>query len=236
MNCLILDDELPAIQELSYFILNFSSIEISAKFTDSIKALQYVQNNFVDVIFLDINMPKLNGLDFCKVINSLNPKPAIVFLTAYREYSIEAFEIAAFDYVLKPYSENRIVATLSRLEHRNCLGNTVNINGKLPLWKNGKIFVININDISYCKSYKHDIFIYVGTTEYKTNSSIKEFYKKLPQDRFFQCHRSYIVNLDKINEIIPWFNNTYILKLQDIDYEIPVSRQNLSIFKQIMGI
>lgn len=236
MNCLILDDELPAIQELSYFISNFSSIEISAQFTDSIEALQYLQNNSVDAIFLDINMPKLNGLDFCKVIDSLTPKPTIIFLTAHREYSIEAFEVAAFDYVLKPYSENRIVTTLNRLETRTSSVNNSFINNKLTLWKNGKMFVLSVNDISYCKSFEHDIIIYVGDDEYKTCSSTKEFYKKLPQNKFFKCHRSYIVNLDKITEITPWFNNTYILKLQGIHCEIPVSRQNISTFKQLMGI
>jgi two-component system, LytTR family, response regulator len=233
MNCIIIDDEFPAIQELSYFINNFSSIKILEKFDDSIKALEYIQRNTIDLIFLDINMPKLDGLALSRVVNTHNTKPLLVFISAFRDYALEAFEVAAFDYILKPYSESRITDTLKRLEG---FTSTKPSSHKLTLWKNEKMFVINTNDICYCKASEHDLFIYVTSEEYKITSSISDFYKKLPQDKFFKSHRSYIVNLDKITEIIPWFNNTYMLKLQGINDEIPVSRQNLSLFKQLMGI
>jgi two-component system, LytTR family, response regulator len=233
MNCIIVDDEFPAIQELSYFINNFSSIKTLEMFDDSIKALEYIQKNPIDLIFLDINMPKLDGLALSRVINTLKTKPLLVFISAYRDYALEAFEVAAFDYILKPYSENRIVDTLRRLE--KCTTSKL-INNKLTIWKNEKLFVLNMNDIYYCKANEHEVFIYTMSDEYKTTSSISDFYKKLPQDNFFKCHRSYIVNIDKITEIIPWFNNTYLLKLQDISDEIPVSRQNIFIFRQLMGI
>ncbi|EQB86759.1 hypothetical protein M918_12890 [Clostridium sp. BL8] len=119
MNCIIIDDEFPAIEELSYFINNYSSIIIIEKFDDSIKALQFVQNNSVDIIFLDINMPKLDGMTFSRVINTLKSKPLIVFISAYREHALEAFEVSAFDYILKPYPEDRIIATLKKLENSN---------------------------------------------------------------------------------------------------------------------
>jgi two-component system LytT family response regulator len=233
MNCIILDDESPAIEELSYFITNFTSIKILEKFDDSIKALEYVQAHPIDVIFLDINMPKLDGLAFSRVIKTLKVKPFLVFISAYREYAIEAFEVAAFDYILKPYSENRILDTLHRLD--NCTP-TKSTNNKMTLWKNEKLFVVNINHICYCEANEHEVLIYTSEDQYKVTSSISDFYKKLPQDDFFKCHRSYIVNLDKITEIVPWFNNTYMLKLEGIDTEIPVSRQNNSLFKQLMGI
>lgn len=89
MNCIIIDDEYPSIQELSYFITNFSSITISETFDDSIKALEYVQRNNVNVIFLDINMPKLDGLTLSKVINTLPFKPILVFITAYSEHALD---------------------------------------------------------------------------------------------------------------------------------------------------
>jgi two-component system LytT family response regulator len=233
MNCIILDDEYPAIEELSYFIDNFSSMKILGKFYDSIEALEYVQNNTVDIIFLDINMPKLNGLAFSRVIKTLKVQPLLVFISAHREYALEAFEVAAFDYILKPYSESRIVSTLKRLE--NCTSIKCQ-NNKLTLWKNEKLFVVSISHICYCEANEHEVFIYTDEDQYKLNSSISEFYKKLPQDKFFKCHRSYIVNLDKIKEIIPWFNNTYMLKLEGLNAEVPVSRHNISIFKQLMGL
>lgn len=233
MNCIIVDDEYPSIQELSYFIDNFSSIKILEQFDDSIKALQYIQTHSVDVIFLDISMPKLDGLAFSRVLNTLKDKPILVFITAYSEYALEAFEVSAFDYILKPYSKDRISDTLHRLE--NCTTSKYCSN-KITLWKNKKIYVVDISEIYYCEAHEHEVNIFTKSEHYKVTSSISDFYKRLPQDKFFRCHRSYIVNIDMIKEIIPWFNNTYMLKLHDIEAEIPVSRQNITLFKQLMGI
>lgn len=233
MNCIIVDDECPSIEELSYFIMNFSTIKILDKFDDSIKALEYVQRHTVDVVFLDINMPKLDGLAFSRVINTLPTKPIFVFISAYSEYALEAFEVSAFDYILKPYSENRITNTLQRLE--NCKTPKC-CNGKMTLWKNDRLFVLSINDIYYCEAHEHEVHVHTKEDQFKVTSSISDFYKKLPQDQFFKCHRSYIINTDKIMEIIPWFNNTYMLKLKELNVEIPVSRQKVILFKQLMGI
>lgn len=233
MNCIIVDDESPAIQELRYFVTNFSSIKIQGEFEDSLKALEYIQKNTVDIIFLDINMPKLDGLTLSRVINTLNPAPILVFISAYKEYALDAFQVAAFDYILKPYSQERIVSTLNRLEvckSIKCL------NQKISLWKNDKLHVINIEDIYYCQSEEHEVIIYTAEEEYRITSTISGFYEKLPQESFFRSHRSYIVNLNKIIEIIPWFNSTYMVKLQGSESEIPVSRQNIAQFKQLMGI
>lgn len=233
LNCIIVDDEYPSIQELSYFIENFSSIKISETFDDSIKALEYVQANTVNVIFLDINMPKLDGLTFSKVINTLPVKPILVFITAYSEHALEAFEVSAFDYILKPYSQTRIADTLQRLE--NSAAAKLHID-RITLWKNEKLVVLDANDIYYCEAHKHEVNVYTKDEHFIVNSSISDFHKKLKQDSFFRCHRSYIVNIDKITEIIPWFNNTYMLKLKGLDAEIPVSRQNIPLFKKLMGI
>ena len=233
MNCIIIDDEYPSIQELSHFIDHFSSLKIADKFVDSIKALEYLQKHSVDVIFLDINMPKLDGLSLSRVINASKSKPLLVFISAYSEYALEAFEVAAFDYILKPYSESRIVDTLKRLEYCTAIKRS---NSKITLSKNNKLYVQSVNDIYYCEANEHEVYVYTKDNQYKISSSISDFNKKLPQDVFFKCHRSYIVNIDKITEVIPWFNNTYIIKLQGLNSEIPVSRQNILSFKQLMGI
>ncbi|HWQ30464.1 MAG TPA: DNA-binding response regulator, partial [Negativicutes bacterium] len=187
MNCIIVDDEYPSIQELSYFISNFSTIKILEKFDDSIKALEYVQKHTVDVIFLDINMPKLNGLAFSRVINTMSTKPVFVFISAYSEYAIEAFEVAAFDYILKPYSETRIVDVLQRLEKNAAKGRS----GKMTLWKNDKLFVVCMNDVCYCEAHEHEVFVHTKAEHFKVSASISEFLNKLPQENFFRCHRSY---------------------------------------------
>ena len=233
MNCIIVDDESPAIQELKYFVTNFSNIKIDGEFEDSLKALKYIQKNTIDVIFLDINMPQLDGLTLSRVINTLTPKPILVFISAHKEYALDAFQVAAFDYILKPYSEERIVSTLNRLEACKI---TLYTNHKLSLWKNDKLYVVNMEDIYYCQSNEHEVVIHTKSEEYKITSTMNGFYGKLPEKSFFRCHRSYIINLDKVIEIIPWFNSTYMVKLDGLDSEIPVSRQNVAQFKQLMGI
>lgn len=240
MKAIVVDDEFLAREELKYFINNFSNIEIAAEFEDGIEVLKYIQNNEVDVIFLDINIPSLDGVLLAKSISKFTKKPFIVFITAYKEHAAEAFEIEAFDYILKPYSESRIVSMLKKLENAMSdvpSSNQSNIiSNKINLWKNEKIIVVNMNDIYYCVAKERVTYVYTKDQEYSVNLSISEFYEKLPKNMFFKCHRSYIVNINKIREIIPWFNNTYNLKLQDIDFEVPVSRSNLKEFKHLMNI
>lgn len=240
MKAIIVEDEFLAREELKYFIKNYSSIEIVDEFEDGIEVFKFIQKNKVDVIFLDINIPSLDGVLLAKNISKFTEKPYIVFITAYKEHAVEAFEIEAFDYILKPYCESRIISMLKKLEmsyngqndnsHKNSITNKIN------LWKNEKIRVVDLDDIYYCAAKERITHVFTKDEEYSVSISITEFYNSLPKNKFFRCHRSYIVNITKIREIIPWFNNTYNLRLQDIDYEVPVSRNNLKEFKQLMNI
>ncbi|MBE6043419.1 MAG: response regulator transcription factor [Clostridium thermopalmarium] len=236
MNCIIVDDEYPAREELKHFINEFSSIVIEAEFDDSIKALEYIEKNKPDIIFLDINMPKLDGMALGRIINNFEEKIDVVFITAHKEYAVDAFEVEAFDYILKPYSEERIMSTLKRLEKSRSDNDVKYVSNKMTLKKDNKLKVIEVSDICYCEASERETIIYTSSNRYTEHCSISEFYKRLPKEHFFRTHRSYIVNLDKITEIIPWFNNTYMIKLKGIDEEIPVSRNNINNFKQLMGI
>ncbi|HEY5588041.1 MAG TPA: response regulator transcription factor [Candidatus Paceibacterota bacterium] len=233
MNCIIVDDEFPSREELKYFINNFSNVKIMEEFDDSIKALEYIEQNKPDVIFLDISMPKLDGMALGKIISHFPKRPIIIFITAHKDYAVDAFEIQAYDYILKPYSEERIVSTLKKIE--KC-SDKKSKNNKITLWKENKMIVRSINEISYCEANERETLIYIKGEQYNVSCSISEFYKKLPKEFFFRSHRSYIINIDKIIEIVPWFNNTYMLKIQDEKVDIPVSRNNIVEFKQIMGI
>lgn len=240
MKAIIVDDEFLAREELKYFIQNYSKIDIVSEFSDGIEVLKFIQNNEIDIIFLDINIPSLDGVLLAKSISKFTKKPYIVFITAYKEHAVEAFEVEAFDYILKPYSESRIVSMLKKLESidnnkKNNFPKNI-ISNKINLWKNEKIIVVDINDIYYCVANERITCVFTKDEEYSVNLCISDFYEKLPKDVFFKSHRSYIVNINKIREIIPWFNSTYNLKLQDIDYEVPVSRSNVKEFKQLMNI
>lgn len=237
MQCIIVEDEYPSREELKYFINQYSTIEIVKEFHESLSALKFLENHHVDIIFLDINMPNLDGMSFAKVVNKFERRPAIVFITAYKDYAVEAFEIDAFDYILKPYSEERMINTLKKLENietkdceKPCKCE------KIILWKCDKMMVVNPEDIYYCEARERETVVYTKDEKYVTNTNISHFLEKLPQNQFFRSHRSYIININKIQEIIPWFNNTYNIKLEDIEAEVPVSRNNMKEFRKIMGI
>ena len=207
--------------------------------------MKFIQENIVDVIFLDINIPMLDGMLLAKTINNLK-KPKIVFITAYKEHAVDAFELEAFDYILKPYSDDRIISMLKKLEKSDTVNETYEVievtnetsktSWSVSLWKNEKIIVVNIEDIYYCEAKERETIVYTKDDKYIVKGFMTEFEKNLGIEIFFKTHRSYIVNINKIKEIIPWFNTTYKLKLKDIDTEIPVSRSNIKEFRKIMHI
>ena len=129
MKAIIVEDEFPAREELKYFIKNFSKIEILNEFDNGVEVLKFIQENIVDVIFLDINIPLLEGMLLARTINNFKFKPKIVFITAYKEHAVDAFELEAFDYILKPYSDDRIISMLNKLE--KSYSSNISIDNKL---------------------------------------------------------------------------------------------------------
>ncbi|CAM3599183.1 MULTISPECIES: LytR/AlgR family response regulator transcription factor [Yersinia] len=245
MKAIIVEDEFLAQEELSYLIRQHSGITIDATFDDGLDVLKYLQNHQVDAIFLDINIPSLDGVLLAQNISKFTHKPHIIFITAYKEHAVEAFEIEAFDYILKPYHESRIVTMLQKLEalHKRNRQENEQPTGLAPrsahtinLMKDERIIVTDINDIYYAAAQEKVTLVYTRREEFIMPMNITEFFSRLPEEYFFRCHRSYCVNLSKIREIVPWFNNTYILRLSDLDFEVPVSRSKVKEFRQLMRL
>ncbi len=271
MKALIVEDEILASEELSYLIQEHSRIQIVRCLEDGLDVLKFLQEQEVDVIFLDINIPSLDGMMLAHHIGMFARKPYIVFTTAYKEHAAEAFELEAFDYILKPYDEKRIAAMLHKLEatfkrdqelsdgvqvsgreQQNVQGNQGtqghavdndpgyeqdNQTGKrINLLRNENIIVTDSADIYYAEAQEKVTKVYTKNGEFTMPVSISDFHSRLPQDAFFRCHRSYLVNLSQIREIVPWFNNTYLLRLRDLEAEVPVSRGKVKEFRQLMRI
>lgn len=242
MKVIIVEDEFLAQQELSWLIREHSQMEIVGTFDDGLDVLKYLQHNRVDAIFLDINIPSLDGVLLAQNISQFAQKPFIVFITAWKEHAVEAFELEAFDYILKPYQESRIVNMLQKLESAwqqqagTASGPQSRENATINLVKDERIIVTSIHDIYYAEAHEKMTFVYTKRESYVMPMNITEFCSKLPTAHFFRCHRSYCVNLDKIREIEPWFNNTYILRLRDLDFQVPVSRSKVKEFRQLMNL
>ncbi|MRS14787.1 response regulator [Enterobacteriaceae bacterium RIT691] len=245
MKVIIVEDEVLAQQELSWLIKEHSDMDIVGTFDDGLDVLKFLQHNRVDAIFLDINIPSLDGVLLAQNISQFAHKPFIVFITAWKEHAVEAFELEAFDYILKPYQESRIVTMLQKLESAWQLQSGGSAasgsapqreNDTINLVRDEKIFVTSIHDIYYAEAHEKMTFVYTKRESWVMPMNITEFCSKLPAAHFFRCHRSYCVNLNKIREIEPWFNNTYILRLRDLDFQVPVSRSKVKEFRQLMHL
>ncbi|GAA0491965.1 MULTISPECIES: LytTR family DNA-binding domain-containing protein [Tatumella] len=243
MKAIIVEDEFLAQQELRWMIQQHSNITIDACFSDGLEVLKYLQQHQTDVIFLDINIPSLDGMLLAKNISLFAVKPLIVFITAWKDHAVEAFELEAFDYILKPYQESRIISMLRRLTSWQQLprpsASTPNHHGlqqTINLIKDDRIIVTDVNDICYAEAHEKLTIVCTRREQFIMSMSISEFYQKLPENQFFRCHRSFCVNLSQISEIEPWFNNTYIIKLRELEFQVPVSRSKVKEFRQLMNL
>lgn len=240
MRVIIVEDEVLAQQELTWLIKEHSKMEIVGTFDDGLDVLKFLQHNRVDAIFLDINIPSLDGVLLAQNISQFAHKPFIVFITAWKEHAVEAFQLEAFDYILKPYQESRIETMLHKLENvwqqQNSPAAPLRENDTINLIRDEKIFVTSIHDIYYAEAHEKMTFVYTKRESWVMPMNITEFCSKLPSAHFFRCHRSYCVNLNKIREIEPWFNNTYILRLRDLEFQVPVSRSKVKEFRQLMNL
>ena len=202
MNCIIIDDEPLAREELHALIQEVSKIEVVAKFSSAIKALEFLKENEVDLIFSDIEMPLLNGLDFAEQIPE---KTLIVFTTAYSQYALKSYEFDAIDYLLKPIDNNRLDKAIKKAE----LYQSLLLESKNTIESNTLDFLFIKADRRYHKIYFKDVWFIEGLKDYViihtknqkliTAMNLKNMNLKLPEDLFLRVSKSYVVNLEYID-------------------------------------
>ena len=201
MNCLIIDDEPLAIDILSSYVQKVSFLKLEATCNDPLQALDYLSDHNIDLLFLDIQMPGINGLDFYR---SLNKKPALIFTTAYSKYAFEGFELKAIDYLLKPVSFERFITAVNRAkEFVDYKSNSVNEKEYFFINASYKIHKIFYNDIIYLEGLKDYTKIYLegNPNPLLILQNLKYFEDFLPKDDFVRIHRSFITSIRKLNTI-----------------------------------
>ena len=211
IRCLAIDDEPLALQQLVAYINKVPFLELAAQCQSALEARQFLENDTVDAIFCDINMPDLNGMDFVK---SLAVPPLVVFTTAYSEYAVEGFRVNAVDYLLKPFglqdfqrAANRLKLRTENEGRKNSPLSTVHsplptLNSQLFLKTDYRIVKVNIPDIRYVEGMSEYLKVWIEgeAKPIITLLSMKKIEERLP-DCFMRIHRSYIINLDKIQEV-----------------------------------
>jgi len=198
IRCLIIDDEPSSQSVLENFIENIEFLELSGICNNAIEALDELNKNYIDLLFLDINMPKISGLTFYK---SLQNPPDVIFTTAYSEHAIDGFELNATDYLLKPFSFDRFFTAVNKVVKKKHLNNKINNNDYLLIKANKTTHKIATNDILFIEAYGDYVKVHIEDKYILTNSTFTNIFNQLPKNLFFRTHKSFAVNLDKIDTI-----------------------------------
>ncbi len=246
IKALIVDDEAPARTELRYILEKIKDVEVVGEATNAAEALELIKALTYDVVFLDIQMPGLTGLHVAEVLQELPDSPAVVFVTAYGEHAVKAFELDVLDYLVKPFKEERLAQTINKIWERKKgyrlkevglpTPETIKIN-RIPVHRGDKTILLPTKDIIYINTRNDYAFIHTHHESFITSFALKELEARLRGQAFFRAHRGYIVNLHQVKEIIPMFRGTYLLRVKDAKgSEIPVSRRQAKKLKSILGL
>ncbi|KJD35221.1 transcriptional regulator [Tamlana sedimentorum] len=229
MNCIIIEDEIPAQNIIKNYIEKLPNVEIKGVFKAAIEANAFLNINTVDVVFLDINLPDMPGLDFIKTVK--NP-PEIIITTAYPEYAVPSFELDTIvDYLVKPFSFNRFLKAVNKAKTRlQPLTETEDLNKEgFFLNVDKTLHKITVNSILYIESHRNYITVVTQNQKLTYVDSLKNWVEKLPENQFFQVHKSFIINrkfVDKISGNLVYINQE----------KIPIGRTYKQKLLKLLGI
>lgn len=258
INTLIIDDEKPARDELAFLLKGFPEVNVIAQGKNGVEAVALIKEHAPDLVFLDVQMPGLDGFGVLKKLVERKMKvPHVVFATAFDHYAVQAFDVNAVDYVLKPFDKARIAKALHRArkeieahtspaQRLEQLVSQINSGARPASSQPSKILVrsqqrlllVDAEDLIFASIADGLISVTArdaeGTSNYRT---LEEMHAALDADSFWRPHRSYLVNIHHIKEVVPWFKSSYMLKMNDKKHtEIPVSRQQTKRLRELFKL
>jgi DNA-binding LytR/AlgR family response regulator len=264
LRALIVDDERRARAYLAKLVSVHDDVEIVGEARDGVSALQEIERLKPDLVFLDVQMPEMTGLDVARALPSESP-PIVVFTTAYDRYALDAFELSAVDYLLKPYDGERLAKSLDRvrayrrgvappeaggvsdrlerllaaLESRSetppIEKSPTHVLTRIPAQTRAGIVLLDSCEVYQIASEDRLVFAHTRQGRFLVNFSIKELEARLPTDAFFRAHRSSLVNLAHVREVLPWFHGKLMLKLDD-GTEAVVSEDRAPRLRALLGL
>lgn len=241
IRALIVDDEYPARAELRYRLARHADVEVVGEAATAREALRLMEGVDYDVVFLDIAMPGLSGIELARRLCERPDAPCVVFVTAYDEYAVQAFETRAVDYLLKPFDDERLAETLARvrrLRRPSAAAEPPGARAALPEAGQGAAgprWLMGLRDqaavpvpleaVVFIRAEGERVYLHTASDCYPARYTLRELEALLPAEHFFRCHRAYIVNLAKVREISPFSHGTYVLTMADrAATEVPVAR------------
>ena len=238
ISAILVDDEKLAREELAYQLNEFPDVEVIATASNGLEAVKLIEDLEPDLVFMDVQMPGLDGMSVIRKLREKNiPLPHFVMATAYDQYAVEAFKYEALDYLLKPVEKDRLAIAVDRARKAIAEKNKVapaeapapkpSLQRTKLLIKSGqRNLIVDAQDVVYATIEDGLITVFATNVEGQSNyRTIEELQSNLDPDDFWRVHRSYLVNIHRIKEVIPWFKSSFQLKMDDKKQtEIPVSR------------
>ena len=230
LNAIIVDDE------LRYLLGEVGGVEVLAEAASVREAIEKMQSYPVDVLFLDVSMPEVTGIQFADALQRLKNPPAVIFVTAYSEHALEGFKVNAVDYLVKPVEIDRLHQAVNRAAEYVTLHVKATQSERIPVEKGGKKILIAIDSIRYVMARDDYAYLQTDSDRYFSTVSLAQLEKRLDGHGFFRVHRGYLVNLAMVEEVEPVTGGTLLLTLNGVEEKIPVSRRRVSSLKKALGL
>jgi len=257
LSTVIVDDEQLARDELAFLLKGAGDVNVVAQGKNGLEAVTLIKEHNPDLVFLDVQMPGLDGFGVIKkLLDKKIPLPKIVFATAFDQYAVKAFEVNAVDYLLKPFDKKRVAQSLQKARAKQedeaspnekieslvrMLESQKQTTSKILLKTIGRMFLVDQKDICYASIEDGVITVVTGGPggmEGQSNCrTLEELLSSLDTNLFWRAHRSYLVNINRIREVVPWFKSSYQLRMDDKKQtEVPVSRAQTKRMRELFGL
>ena len=261
LTALIIDDEPLARQELQYLLERAGGVDVLAQGTNGIEAVELIRTHKPDLVFLDVQMPGLDGFGVLKkLLDRKVPMPQVVFATAFNQYAVRAFEVNAVDYLLKPFDRKRVMQTIEKAQSRLATpavdsASEAKLDALLRLVEEqtqpsktnsrkvivraqSRLLLVDQSEICFASIEEGTISVVTRTLEGHSNCrTLEELAEQLDPETFWRAHRSYLVNIQHIREVVPWFKSSYQLRMDDTKKtEIPVSRAQTKRLRELFNL
>ena len=255
LSVVIVDDEQLARDELSYLLKSVDDVNVVAQGQNGLEAVNLVKEFSPDLLVIDVQMPGLDGFGVLKkLLDKKLPIPQIIFATAFDQYAVKAFEVNAIDYLLKPFDKKRVVQAIDKAR-KKILGASAGTdkldtlmkmlesqqrpqNSKVLLRSAGRLLLVDQKDLCFASIEDGIISVVATNLEGQSNCrTLEELLEGLDPETFWRAHRSFVVNINRIKEVVPWFKSSYQLRMEDRKQtEIPVSRAQTKRLRELFGL
>ncbi len=244
---LVADDDTAMRGIMKRIVNKVDGFTLVGEAADGEETLETIDKVHPDVVFLDVDMPKINGVECARTIQDVNPSTIIIFATAFDGYMSDAFEVYAFDYLVKPFKVERAVQTLERIRAmyngrkngdmeapKAITADRRMIDGRLMLRHREGVSFVDLNDILLVQREDRSTVLYTrGDGRFVTGDSLAEMEERLPNNVFFRCHKSYIINLNHIKDITPYGRWTYVVRLEDTKHDALITHEKYDELEQM---